>query len=434
MPDWSAEHRRQLLTRAVFDPATFGRIRLHNDNQGVVRGYLAARWLYRRRQANCPIPTLLDLLFADTYGVSVIKPSVQETAAWLAIRDPDVAREVVARAPEVLLSEGDPGSLSLAVRQAALTEVVRRIDLSKKRPNFDQDGLRRFSTADMASQILELWAAHKRQPEVRQLLLMMVWLGSLSACTDIAKEGAFGAFQDRATLLFGGRALLASSDSATLAQYATKIKATPRSLPGPAIWAAIEQLFMREIAIDEFLTLLNDMTEQSRDDHSGLGDCGPRLISRLSSREEIERLLTGLLTQLGPSTGNYAHPETRREKSYYPMMAAAAHALMQRVSDDEAPTTAIDAAFRLGEGRRVRSSYDNSLQTVDVQADLHKTAARRRLAFWWAAHRFKGHKLLYGTERPILSPHHMEMVGWSPGLRLEDCDWLLRRRAKTAIR
>jgi hypothetical protein len=284
---------------------------------------------------------LLDLLFADTYGVSVIKPSVQETAAWLAIRDPDVAREVVARAPEVLLSEGDPGSLSLAVRQAALTEVVRRIDLAKKRPNFDQDGLRRFSTADMASQILELWAVHKRQPEVRQLLLMMVWLGSLSACADIAKEAAFGDFQDRATLLFGGRALLASSDSATLAQYATKIKATPRSLPGPAIWAAIEQLFMREIGIDEFLTLLNDMGEQSRDDHSGLGDSGPRLISRLSSREEIERILVGLMTQLGPSTGNYAHPETRREKSYYPMMAAAAHTLMQRVSDDEAPTTAI---------------------------------------------------------------------------------------------
>ena len=36
-------------------------------------------------------------------------------------------------------------------------------------------------------------------------------------------------------------------------------------------------------------------------------------------------------------------------------------------------------------------------------------------AFWWAAHRFKGHKLLYGTERPILSPHHMEMVGWVAG-------------------
>src|SRR5262249_52758115 len=45
LPDWSPHDRVALLSRAVFDPATLGRARLHNDNQGVVRGYLAARWL-----------------------------------------------------------------------------------------------------------------------------------------------------------------------------------------------------------------------------------------------------------------------------------------------------------------------------------------------------------------------------------------------------
>ena len=37
LPDWSSEDRLQLLTRPAFDPATFGRARLHNDNEGVVR-------------------------------------------------------------------------------------------------------------------------------------------------------------------------------------------------------------------------------------------------------------------------------------------------------------------------------------------------------------------------------------------------------------
>jgi hypothetical protein len=53
LPDWSPEDRARLLTRPVFDPATFGRVRLHNDNEGVVRGYLAAQWLNRLRGKIC---------------------------------------------------------------------------------------------------------------------------------------------------------------------------------------------------------------------------------------------------------------------------------------------------------------------------------------------------------------------------------------------
>lgn len=76
LPDWSPEHRQRLLSRAVFDPATFGRALLHNDNQGVVRSYLAARWLRRRRQANASVADIFQLLFATTYGIDVVRPSM----------------------------------------------------------------------------------------------------------------------------------------------------------------------------------------------------------------------------------------------------------------------------------------------------------------------------------------------------------------------
>ncbi|MFZ0609918.1 MAG: hypothetical protein WAM75_19805, partial [Xanthobacteraceae bacterium] len=36
LPDWSSQDRSLLLLRAVFDPATLGRARFHNDNQAVV--------------------------------------------------------------------------------------------------------------------------------------------------------------------------------------------------------------------------------------------------------------------------------------------------------------------------------------------------------------------------------------------------------------
>src|SRR5204863_1904917 len=124
LPDWSSQDREQLLTRAVFDPATFGRARIHNDNQGVVRSYLVARWLHRLRKSNLSQQGLLDLLFAETYGIAVIKPSMQETAAWLSLWDATVAREVARREPFLLLTAGDPATLSGQTRENLLTQVV----------------------------------------------------------------------------------------------------------------------------------------------------------------------------------------------------------------------------------------------------------------------------------------------------------------------
>jgi hypothetical protein len=120
LPDWTSDDRTLLLTRPVFDPATLGRARLHNDNLGVVRGYLTARWLTRLRKANLSTGTLFDLLFARSCGLEVVKPSMSETAAWLSLWDRDVAREVVRRSPLLLLSHGDPATLAPDVRRDAL--------------------------------------------------------------------------------------------------------------------------------------------------------------------------------------------------------------------------------------------------------------------------------------------------------------------------
>jgi hypothetical protein len=50
LPDWPGEDRTLLLTRPIFDPATLGRVRFHNDNDGTVRSFLTARWLIRLRR------------------------------------------------------------------------------------------------------------------------------------------------------------------------------------------------------------------------------------------------------------------------------------------------------------------------------------------------------------------------------------------------
>jgi hypothetical protein len=79
LPDWSTENLRRLLGRAAFDPATFGRVRLHNDNEGNVRAFLTAKWLLHRRQENAALRELLDLLVGDLYGYPLVRPSLRQT-------------------------------------------------------------------------------------------------------------------------------------------------------------------------------------------------------------------------------------------------------------------------------------------------------------------------------------------------------------------
>jgi hypothetical protein len=97
LPDWGGTHCARLRGRPVFDPATFGRVRLHNDNEGVVRAYLAAGWLHRLRSENLSRTGLFNLLFADVRSAedtaregSPLRrhraPRLQATRPFLAVR------------------------------------------------------------------------------------------------------------------------------------------------------------------------------------------------------------------------------------------------------------------------------------------------------------------------------------------------------------
>ena len=162
LPDLGADQRTRLLNRPVFDPATFGRARLHNDNQAVVRAYLAACWLHRLRRANLSQRTLFSLLFAETYGLRLVKPSLQETAAWLSLWDDDVAQEVIRRAPHLLLTAGDPATLSAVNRASALTQLIEHTASKDETvPMLDPDSVKRFSRPDCRQRCGLLWEKHK---------------------------------------------------------------------------------------------------------------------------------------------------------------------------------------------------------------------------------------------------------------------------------
>jgi hypothetical protein len=424
LPEWSSDNVLRLLRRPVFDPATFGRARLHGDNQGVVSGYLTARWIKRLRGADLPQRMVIELLFADTYGVPLVKRSMRETAAWLSIFDEAVAKEVFRRDPFLLLDAGDPASLPTDLRNNILVHSTDLIARGMKTPLLDLDSIMRFARPDIAGTVRTLWAKHQANPEIRRFLLRFIWMGRLSACADIAAQAVYEQYEDDYTALFGGRALMAAGDDAAKQGYAAHVIKSFGSIRNAAIWEAIEDLFPKYLGVDDLLFLLANIDVSDRDSGLGLEGNGAGLAKRLPSSSGVQRLLVGLLNHLGSDPLPIAHQADAREQAYFPIIGAAAHRLLTLVDPDDAPLPAIDAALRLAEYRHERHATEAADAAV---AELRRSSARRRVAFWRAEERLRTHAMLRGSH--VEFSWQMQLLGWSPGLKAEDLDWLLRDAA-----
>lgn len=424
LPDWSAENRGKLISRAVFDPASSGYARLHNDNEGNVRGFLAARWLHRLRKANCPLSTVIQLLFSDTYETTLVKPSMRKTAAWMSIWDDDITGEVLRRDPRLLMDAGDPGSLPLPVRRAVLERVIAQAINDDDLDIPDRDSLKRFSASDMESCVREQWMIHETSATARQLLLMIIWLGELRACVDISVAASFGTYSDHYTQVFSGRALMASADTSLKRRYARYILKNATAVPRVVLWDAVEALFPSELAISDLLAILA-MLPSLENEHT-FDYLGPELVSKLTTKAEVESLLSGLLSLLSAQLSDPDGERVAKDEPLLETIEAAARWLLEHEPSDAGLLLAIDTAVRLGEERR-NYSRTASGSRVDLLSLLLATPERRRTALWRAAQRFAGAKLLNG--RPITEPWHLEMLGFTPKLVIGDLDWLLKDAA-----
>lgn len=424
LPDWPSEDCPKLLTRPAFDPATFGRARLHNDNEGVVRAYLAARWLHRLRQANLPQRRLHDFLFSRTYGIELIKASMLETAAWLSLWDESVAAEVIRRAPFLLFTAGDPASLPLATRRAVLTALIERMRRDDEIPLLDLGSLARFAQPDIAPALRAIWETDKDNAEIRRFVLRLIWLGKLDECADIAEAASFGQFPDLYTAITAGRSLLAAGDDRQRTNYAEYIKQNCASIPAIVVWVAVEDLFPRLISVDDLLDILAVV-------HLGDGEGGgfnldwhgAELAAKLTSAADLARLIDGLLSQLEPVPHDPdIDDSSSRDAQYATTLATAAEQLLEMSPLNGAPAAAIDAVLRIGD-RRFDRAQRRLRRGADAVEQLHRTPERRRAAFWRAADRLGNHRILTG--RPLLHTFQMKFLGWPPGLVLGDIDWLL---------
>ncbi len=261
LTDWTEAERQALLRRALFDPATYGRVRFHHRS---VQEYLAARRLRALREDGMSTKALFRLLFAERYGVKVVLPSMRAITAWLALWDDAVRKELIEREPETLISFGDPGTLDLATRSDLLRAFVGRYGQGDWRGlDFTIDNVLRLSHPELAPVIRECWGDEPANHDVRGLLLQLIWQGSIRDCADLADVAARKTDWDPAHRIAAVRALLACGCDDSVRELANEMLAYPESWPAEIVYGVASDLFPDIITVKELATLIEEWPRES---------------------------------------------------------------------------------------------------------------------------------------------------------------------------
>ncbi|CAJ8169967.1 Uncharacterised protein [Burkholderia pseudomallei] len=121
---WKANEIARLLASALFDDATFGRVKFHHRT---VRAYLAACWLDKQLIAGVPLRRVLPTFVASPFDEQVLIPGRRWTLCWLAAINAKVREWLVRHFPEVLLFDGDPEAWDQLSADAAFSGYVRQL-------------------------------------------------------------------------------------------------------------------------------------------------------------------------------------------------------------------------------------------------------------------------------------------------------------------
>lgn len=184
LSDWNPNERKALLERPLFGFASYGRVRFHHRS---VAEYLAAGRLWTLLGRGMPFRSLKRLLFAETKGKIIVRPSKRPIAGWLALKDDRIFEMLRDNEPAVILNEGDPESLTSIQRNQALQAYVERYGKGGWRgQSIPHIQIHRFASSELASEINLLWDAGVDNPDVRHIILYLIESGRINECTDIA--------------------------------------------------------------------------------------------------------------------------------------------------------------------------------------------------------------------------------------------------------
>ena len=419
LTDWTEAEGQALLRRALFDPATYGRVRFHHRS---VQEYLAARRLRALREDGMSTKALFRLLFAERYGVKVVPPSMRAITAWLALWDNAVRKELIEREPETLISFGDPGTLDLATRSDLLRAFVGRYGQGDWRGlDFTIDDVLRLSHPELALVIQECWGDEPANHDVRSLLLQLIWQGSIRDCADLADVAARKTDWDPVHRIAAIRAILACGCDDRVRELANEMLAHPESWPNEIVCGVVADLFPDIITVEKLVSLIEDRSgESDRTERAfawAFRQIAEAILAGSEQAIDLRRQLADLIWRR-----RGAKQDLHDIRSRFGHFASALATLCERQLSEPSSTPSDELiracviASRFGGQESIRQNPVGRLRThFDTNSNWRNDAFWAELAFM---------DELVPSDDDQLRLHHVEMDGLVGALVDADRPWL----------
>lgn len=181
LPNWTPDEIKALVTRPLFDPATYGRVRFHHR---MVREYLAACWLAQRIESGRSLNVLFDLFFQSIDGRILSRPALRGVLGWMAATLPNWREVILRHSPFAALFRGDPAVLTEKEKIQALIALEPRLPEEINSYVWSDAEVRPLATPAMEPTVLCLVGQGTDNWRMWNLLMGLVRLGRYSSCCD----------------------------------------------------------------------------------------------------------------------------------------------------------------------------------------------------------------------------------------------------------
>jgi hypothetical protein len=408
---WNPDEILALLTRGLFDEATYGRVRIHHRQ---ALEFLAAEELMELRAAGVPRDDLHALLFRVSNASRVVPSHLRAVVAWCSLWDHDIREQATTAIQEHLLDQGDPSGLPANTRRAALLAYVEQFgDRENVYHGFDTFGLKRFACSELVQTIRETFEAPSTAEHVRTLLLQMVEYGGLLELGSWARAVALApATPSRvriaaieATAKVGSR-----DDRAALLGLVQGMVEMDRNVAATLIAA----LYPDDMTDDDFHALVRATPRPPRRGYDRLEQVlSTELLDRCSPQQRI-----AFIGVLADDMSGISAADGKRyvKKERFWLIETLAHLMSTEVASPHIPSTTRNDALWVLETCLDDPHYfsEHDLEPLTKGDDL------REAYFWNRADARLREDRKYPRQHWLLRlPHRM-------GLRKEDAVWLRR--------
>jgi len=385
LQEMDSRHISSLLDRRLFFEAGTGRVRLHRD----IQDFLTAKWLRDLLSSNGIRKDAENLIFRSRYRVRFVAPTLDAACAWAAGWDQRIRKRVLKVEPDNLIRQGDPVSLSMADRQAAIDNFIKK---HRKQPDtgvsFDINALKKFPVADFAGHIGHLLHRYRDHEDIRSLLLRLIWARKVGARVDdlfpFLQPDAYDMYTHRLVV----RAIGEAGTTEQQEKLANRILLYGSDYDEEVLGDAIRYLFPSAMSAEQLTELLENFSGPSARISHGL----KRALEELCQADECVPLGLDLLEHLVALVRRQPYwekhrwaPEISEEFQWLcPAIGQLVNTLVkssrQNLEDYSSFLEALDIVMV---SERSGVWQYTGLRKPDIQAGLDKRPKIKRAHFWF---------------------------------------------------